>query len=120
MISGVAGVLIWTSSDRHATMASFYRDTLGLEPRSDRPDFINFEWGGFRLTVAVHDGVSGTSREPLRIMVNLDADDIQAEYLRLRERGVEFSREPEQEPWGGWIATFADPDGNTIQLMQTE
>ena len=33
---------------------------------------------------------------------------------QLVRAGVEFRRPPEQEPWGGWIATFFDPDGNTI------
>ena len=30
----------------------------------------------------------------------------------LRRAGVAFSREPAREDWGGWVATFADPDGN--------
>ncbi len=25
---------------------------------------------------------------------------------------------PEQESWGGWVATFKDPDGNVLQLLQ--
>jgi uncharacterized glyoxalase superfamily protein PhnB len=37
---------------------------------------------------------------------------------RLAEAGVEFLRQPEQESWGGWVATFRDPDGNTLQLLQ--
>ena len=32
--------------------------------------------------------------------------------------GFVFSREPAREDWGGWVATFADPDGNVLQLMQ--
>ena len=32
--------------------------------------------------------------------------------------GVVFTRAPEREEWGGWVATFADPDGNVLQLMQ--
>jgi hypothetical protein len=31
---------------------------------------------------------------------------------------VVFSRRPEREAWGGVVATFADPDGNTLQLME--
>jgi len=118
-ISGVAGVIIWTDAERHAEMAGFYRNVLGLAPRSDRDGFINFEWGDLRLTLARHSELSGPSRDPLRIMVNLAVDDIAAVYRRLSGSGVVFSRPPEQEPWGGWIATFADPDGNTLQLMQT-
>ena len=39
-IEGLAGVLIWTEADRFPAMAGFYRDTLGLAPRSAKSDFI--------------------------------------------------------------------------------
>ena len=117
-IEGLAGVLIWTAADRFAAMARFYRETLGLTPRSAKDDFINFDWHGVRLSVGVHDGVGGTSRDPLRLMVNLTVTDIRAVHDRLARAGVVFTRAPEREDWGGWVATFADPDGNILQLMQ--
>jgi len=117
-ITGIAGVIIWTEPDRHSEMAAFYRDVVGLKPRSDREGFINFEWGSVRLTIARHGKVAGPSRDPLRTMVNLDVPDIHPVYERLVASGVAFTRPPEQEPWGGLIATFQDPDGNTVQLMQ--
>jgi len=118
-ITGIAGIIIWTEAGRHNDMAVFYRDILGLTPRSDREGFINFEWGRTRLTIARHSAVAGPSTDPLRTMVNLDVPEIHPVYERLVGAGVEFTRPPEQEPWGGWIATFNDPDSNTIQLMQT-
>ena len=115
-ITGVAGVIVWT--DRFDAMLRFYRDTLGLEPRGVKASFANFAWGGFRLSVAAHDGVRGPARDPLRVMLNLAVADIHAVHGRLAARGVAFSRPPERERWGGWVATFADPDGNTLQLLQ--
>src|SRR5215510_8354114 len=117
-IEGLAGVLVWTAADRFGVMARFYRDTLGLAPRSAKDDFINFDWNGVRLSVGVHDRVGGTSREPLRLMINLTVTDIRAVHDRLVRAGVVFSRAPEREAWGGSVATFADPDGNVLQLMQ--
>jgi predicted enzyme related to lactoylglutathione lyase len=117
-IEGLAGVLVWTEADRFPAMARFYRDTLGLTPRSNKRDFINFDWNGVRLSVGVHAGVRGASREPLRVMLNLTVADIQAAHAQLAAAGVVFSRVPEREEWGGWVATFADPDGNILQLMQ--
>jgi predicted enzyme related to lactoylglutathione lyase len=114
----MAGVLIWTEADRFQVMVRFYRDTLGLLPRSVRPDFINFEWGDVRLSIGIHRGVRGPSRDPLRIMVNLAVDDIRTTYERLAGAGTLFTRGPEVEDWGGWVATFVDPDGNVLQLMQ--
>ncbi len=117
-IQGIAGVLIWTEAARFEAMARFYRDRLGLTPRTSRPDFINFDWGGVRLSVSVHDRVTGASRDPFRIMVNLAVDDIRAVHARLAGAGVAFTRPPEAEDWGGQVASFLDPDGNLIQLMQ--
>jgi len=118
LITRMAGVLIWTEAARFQEMVRFYRDTLGLAPRSVKPDFINFDWSGVRLSVGVHDRVRGASRESLRIMINLTVGDIRAAHERLTRAGVVFSRAPAQEDWGGWVATFADPDGNILQLMQ--
>jgi len=117
-IQGIAGVLIWTEAERFEAMARFYRDRLGLAPRTSKPDFINFDWGGVRLTVSVHDQVRGASADPFRIMVNLAVDDIAAVHARLERAGVAFTRLPETEEWGGRVASFLDPDGNVIQLMQ--
>jgi predicted enzyme related to lactoylglutathione lyase len=117
-IDGLAGVLVWTSAERFGAMARFYRETLGLAPRSVKPDFINFDWGGVRLSVGVHAGVDGASGDPLRLMINLAVADIQAVHGRLTRAGVVFTRPPEREAWGGFVATFTDPDGNVLQLMQ--
>ena len=117
-IDGLAGVLLWTEAERFQAMARFYRDTLGLTPRSAKSDFINFDWSGVRLSLGVHDRVRGASREPLRIMINLTVADIRAVHQRLSRAGVVFTRAPAREDWGGWVATFADPDGNILQLMQ--
>jgi len=117
-IQGIAGVLIWTEAERFEAMARFYRDRLGLAPRTSKPDFINFDWGGVRLTVSVHGQVRGASADPFRIMVNLAVDDIAAVHARLERAGVAFTRLPETEEWGGRVASFLDPDGNVIQLMQ--
>lgn len=114
----LAGILIHTSSDRFEAMRSFYVDVLGLVPRSDRPGFVNFEFGDQRLTLAVHDHVSGTTREPNRVMVNLSTDAIEISYQRALDAGAPAIRPPSPEPWGGRVATTADPDGNRVQFLE--
>ena len=118
MIDGVAGVIVWT--DDLKTMLAFYRDTLGLTPNSVRPHFVSFKWGGVRLGLGTHAMVAGRTKDPFRIMVNLGVEDIHAEHERLISKGVEFTRPPEHEHWGGWVATLSDPDGNIIQLLQLQ
>lgn len=112
-------MLVWTAPERFEALADFYAVTLGLPVRRRKPGFVNFAWGDVRLTISVHEGVGGQAADPLRIMLNLATDDIVTDHARLSAAGVAFSRPPEQEPWGGWIATFVDPDGNVVQLLQT-
>jgi predicted enzyme related to lactoylglutathione lyase len=114
----LAGVIIWTEIDRFQRLVDFYKDTLGLRPVSERADHVAFASGDVRLTIGVHAGVSGAAAEPFRIMINLSVADIHREFARLRSAGIPFLRVPAEEPWGGWIATLADPDGNTVQLLQ--
>ena len=49
--------------------------------------------------------------------VFLTTDDCQASYEELRARGVEFSEEPEERPYG-IDSGFRDPSGNSFRLTQ--
>ena len=116
LVQNLAGVVIWTEDLER--LVAFYRGSLGLEPHSVRPNFVAFRFGDARRSLGKPDKVAGPAREPYRIMVNLGVEDINAEHLRLREEGAEFIRPPQPEGWGGWVATFKDPDGNVLQLLE--
>jgi uncharacterized glyoxalase superfamily protein PhnB len=47
----------------------------------------------------------------------LETDDVRGAYEELRGRGVEFTGEVRDDPWGS-SAAFTDPDGNGWVLMQ--
>lgn len=122
-IAGLAGVMLWTDAARFEAMRAFYVERVGLTPdRSRRPQHLAFSWGEpphhVRLIVGVHEGVTGPNRDPERTMVNLLTPDLEATAAALATRGVEFTQQPQRMSWGGWIATFQDPDGNTLQLLQ--
>ena len=38
--------------------------------------------------------------------------------VTLKADGVSFVGPPEQQDWGGWLATMRDPSGNELQLVQ--
>lgn len=99
-------------------MRHFYVETLQLRPHTDRPGRVNFDWAGVRLTLAVHDSVAGTNSDTLRIMVNLEVENIEAAHQHLIGAGVPALRSPEVESWGGKVATYLDPDGNIVQLLE--
>ena len=116
MIDSVVGVTIWT--DNLERLVAFYRDTLELAVHRDHGDFVNFVFGPMRLNLGRHERVQGQTADPFRTMIHYSVDDIHAEHRRLAGQGVEFIRSPEQEEWGGWVATLLDPDGNILQLLQ--
>ncbi len=49
--------------------------------------------------------------------VFLTTDDCRASFEELKGRGVEFSEEPEERPYG-IDAGFRDPSGNAFRLTQ--
>ena len=50
--------------------------------------------------------------------LSFDVPDVQAVYAKFLGKGVAFSGAPERQPWGGTLATFQDPAGNGLQLVQ--
>jgi uncharacterized glyoxalase superfamily protein PhnB len=116
VINNVGGVIIW--SDDVEKLSVFYKNVLELEPVTEREGFIAFSFGEFRLSISYHNGVHGRSKDPLRMMINFNVSDIDFVYRSLSEKGVTFLRLPEKEHWGGYVATFKDPDGNVVQLLQ--
>jgi uncharacterized glyoxalase superfamily protein PhnB len=47
----------------------------------------------------------------------LTTDDVYADYEQLKSRGVEFSEQPEERPYG-IDSGFRDPSGNSFRLTQ--
>ena len=52
-----------------------------------------------------------------RVFLFLHTDDLARDYADYRARGVEFVREPEQQPYGT-VAVFRDLYGNLWDLLQ--
>ena len=51
--------------------------------------------------------------------VFLTTEDVHADYAQLKARGVEFTEEPEDRPYG-IDAGFRDPSGNSFRLTQVK
>ncbi len=121
-VGALTSVLLFTSEERFPAMRAFYIDALGLEPSADRGMRTAFDWKveplRVRLIISTHDGVEGMASDPYRMMVNFQVDDCVATAARMEAAGVVFSQPPTQLSWGGWVATFTDPDGNIVQLLQ--
>ena len=120
MIENLSGIIVWT--DNLERLKKFYEQVLGLTPHSVRENFIAYKWNAgkaeIRFSIGLHSRVNGRSKDPFRAMINFDVTDINEISSRLKAHGTKFIREPELEHWGGLVATFEDPDGNIIQMLQ--
>jgi predicted enzyme related to lactoylglutathione lyase len=104
------------TSEHPERLIAFYRDVVQLPP-TEMGDWA-LRAGGALLIIDGHDATKGPAKEPHRYLINLGVRDIHAEQARLGSAGVVFVRPVEREPWGALIATFLDPDGNYIQLIE--
>jgi catechol 2,3-dioxygenase-like lactoylglutathione lyase family enzyme len=133
MLTKLTNAQIWVHDQDEAL--AFYTEKLGLELRDDVtvPELGNFRW----LTVGVPGqdvGIallaipgppvfdaetSATLKELVAKGVTtglfFETDDVQGTYEELKSRGVEFSQEPTEQPYGV-DAGFRDPSGNQMRL----
>ena len=103
---------------------AFYTETLGLEKRRDYqfpglPRFLTVAPQGQREPeiVLVQAGASTIEAHGGHTGMVFRTDDCRKEYERLKARGVHFTSEPAQMPFG-LQAQFADPDGNVFSLAE--
>jgi catechol 2,3-dioxygenase-like lactoylglutathione lyase family enzyme len=136
MLNQLTHVSVWVHDQDEAL--AFYTDKLGLELRDDVtvPELGDFRWLTVGLPGQEDVAVSllavpgppvfdAETQSQIKSLVAKGAasglffntDDCQATYEELKGRGVEFSQEPTQQPYG-IDAGFRDPSGNQIRMAQ--
>ncbi len=134
----IANAHLWVHDQDEAL--AFYTEKLGMEIRSDvtLPEVGDFRWltvspPGQEDVAIVLMAIPGppvmdeeTTRQVEELMakgfsgtVFLTTDDCQADYERLKARGVEFTETPEERPYG-IDSGFRDPSGNSIRLTEVK
>lgn len=113
----INGFNINLTSENPERLRAFYRDVVGIEP-NPMIGPAGFTAAGVGFVIDGHSETVGAAKEPTRLMFNFHVDDIAAEQARLEGLGVNFVRPATREPWGGFMATFEDPDGNYAQLIE--
>ena len=82
--------------------------------------------GDTHITIGEHSEVKGKSKEPQRIILNFETNEVKQEFERVRALGATVIKEPYEMPGeagsasggeGMWIATLEDPDGNYFQFV---
>jgi predicted enzyme related to lactoylglutathione lyase len=116
--------------DDQAKALRFYTEALGFVKKAD---FSNgpFRWltvaspedpEGTELQLALDDDPAAKAYQQARFQQGQPAvmfftDDLQADYQRIKARGVEFTTPP-SDVTGSKIATLKDGCGNLVQLTQ--
>jgi predicted enzyme related to lactoylglutathione lyase len=111
----MSGVLI--GSEKPEALKDYYTKLFG-KPGWEGSGYCGWQFGDGTVMFGPHDQVKGRNREPGRVIWNLEAADVPAEFARLKAAGATVVREP-YHPGAetqGWIATFSDPDGNYFQI----
>jgi catechol 2,3-dioxygenase-like lactoylglutathione lyase family enzyme len=102
---------------------AFYRDKLGLTFRRDDGYALVFDMDGVTLRISKVDEFTPQQGTAL----GWESQDIRADIVRLKEKGVGFEIYPNMGqdelgiaafPGGDKVAWFKDPDGNTLSLTQ--
>jgi catechol 2,3-dioxygenase-like lactoylglutathione lyase family enzyme len=127
---------VWVHDQDEAL--AFYTQKLGMEVRSDAtmPEMGNFRWltvgpvgqPEIAITLMAIPGPpvmdTATAAQVRDVVakgyggtVFLTTDDCRATVQELKARGVEFSEEPEERPYG-IDAGFRDPSGNSLRLTE--
>jgi uncharacterized glyoxalase superfamily protein PhnB len=134
----IANAQLWVHDQDEAL--AFYTEKLGMEVRSDvtLPEMGDFRWltvspagqEDVAITLMAIPGPPVMDDETARQVEDLVAkgfsgtvflttDDCQADYERLKARGVEFTETPEERPYG-IDSGFRDPSGNSIRLTEVK
>ncbi|HYV01099.1 MAG TPA: VOC family protein [Actinomycetota bacterium] len=126
---------VWVHDQDEAL--AFYTEKLGLEVQSDvtLPELGDFRWlmvvppkSDTAIVLMAIPGppvMDEETGEQVRALmakgfagaIFLTTDDLQADYQMLKARGVEFTEEPEERPYG-IDCGFRDPSGNSFRLTQ--
>jgi predicted enzyme related to lactoylglutathione lyase len=102
---------------------AFYEQALELPLQAGRAEdgFCVFGAGSCQLVI---EPVTQDAPQEEQVLVgrftglSFTVNDIHAKHRELCARGVSFTGEPERQFWGGTLATFSDPAGNEIQLVE--
>jgi predicted enzyme related to lactoylglutathione lyase len=105
------GSIILASPDP-GSLRAWYTDMFQVESRDG---FLGF--GPVGLMITGRDEITGPALEPTRVLVNLHVEDAAALVERLEQAGVTWVARSERRP-DGTFATFADPDGNHVQIIE--
>lgn len=105
------------SSESPEKLRDFYGNVFDKKPDMDDGGYFGWLVGSAFITFGPHDKVKGENKNPERILINFETNDVKGEFERIKGLDATVIAEPYSMGDNSWIATLADPDGNYFQLM---
>lgn len=104
---------------------AFYVDTLGWEKREDQPmgdeRWVTVAPPGAQTALALGKGMMAGELKPgMNAGITVVSNDLDGDFARLKDAGVEFTAPIETMPWGDRATWFRDPDGNQFFFVQAD
>jgi hypothetical protein len=104
---------ILLGSARAGALRDWYLKVLAPDHTGDGPIVL----GDLMLVIEQRDDVSDVNPEPGRSILNFHVDDFALFEAQLNAAGADWIAEAADRP-SGRFATFKDPDGNYLQIIQ--
>lgn len=93
-------------------LADFYRKIFRIDESSN--DEIHQFIISKETTLTIYNDGTLKNNQNQNISLAFTIDDVDKEYQRLLELGIEIMDAPKVQPWGAKNIKFRDPDGNHI------
>ena len=123
MITNVQIVTVPVRDQQQAL--EFYTEKLGFEVLTDQQFGEGMRWlevapkgADTRFSLTTPPGFEERIGTFTGIVVT--SDDVRKTAEEMKSRGVTFTQEPEDQPWGGTMGQFVDQDGNGFVLHSRE
>jgi len=91
-----------------------YTALLGVEPMADAPYYVGYEAEGQQIGLVPNGGQQGMTSP----VAYWHVADIEAKLAEVTAAGATLKQAPNDVGNGRLVATFADPDGNVLGLIQ--
>jgi predicted enzyme related to lactoylglutathione lyase len=97
-----------------AAAKAVYAALLGVPPSADAPYYVGFEAAGQHIGLVP----GGTSQGMTSPVAYWHVADIEAKLAEVSAAGAAVKEPPHDVGGGRLVATFTDPDGNVLGLLQ--
>lgn len=94
---------------------NLYKEILGLPVDHENDNFIMFDTKGSKL--AFHRLKKASRLDRLTVELHLEVDDVDEVYSALQRKGIKFSDNPANRPWGNRMASFQDAEGYVVEII---